>query len=91
MLICCRNVGRIPGFTANIFPPISLSYLNLVANIGLVLFLFLVGLEVDFSLFRRNVKASSSISAIGMIIPFILGAAVSFGIYDRLVLCLSVT
>ena len=81
------NAGRIPGFTANIFPPISLSYLNLVANIGLVLFLFLVGLEVDFSLFRRNVKASSSISAIGMIIPFILGAAVSFGIYDRSVAC----
>lgn len=48
-------------------------------------FLFLVGLEVDFSLFRRNAKLSISISLIGMIVPFALGAAVSKGIYDRFV------
>lgn len=48
-------------------------------------FLFLVGLEVDFSLFRRNVAISSSISLLGLVIPFGLGAAVSKGIYDRFV------
>lgn len=39
--------GRIPGFSKAIFPTQSLSYLNLVSTIGLVLFLFLVGLEVS--------------------------------------------
>ncbi|GAA97261.1 uncharacterized protein L969DRAFT_44257 [Mixia osmundae IAM 14324] len=77
--------GRIPHFTAHIFPPLSLPYLNLVANIGLVLFLFLVGLEVDFKLLKRNAKSSLAISGVGMILPFGLGAAVSVGIYDRFI------
>ncbi|KAI5477861.1 potassium:hydrogen antiporter [Pseudohyphozyma bogoriensis] len=76
-------LGRVPGFTSNIFPSQSISYLYLVANLGLVLFLFLVGLEVDFSLFRRDFKSSTSISFIGMIVPFGLGAAVGKGLYDN--------
>jgi len=77
--------GRIPGFTASIFPPASISVLTLVSTIGLILFLFMVGMEVDWSLFKRNVKLSGSISIVGMIIPFALGAAVSKGVYDEFV------
>ncbi|KAK4058639.1 K(+)/H(+) antiporter [Microbotryomycetes sp. JL221] len=77
--------GRIPNFSRRIFPAPSIPLLNLVANIGLILFLFLVGMETDFSVFRRNYKASVSISAIGMIIPFGLGAAVSVGVYNNFV------
>ncbi|SCV69534.1 BQ2448_2554 [Microbotryum intermedium] len=77
--------GRIPNFTRRIFPAPSVPYLNLVANLGLVLFLFLVGLETDFSLMRRNFKVSTTISALGLIIPFALGAAVSVGVYDNFV------
>lgn len=77
--------GRIPGFTASIFPSAATPMLTLVANIGLVLFLFITGMEVDFSLFRRNVRHSASISLVGMIIPFALGAAVSKGIYDKFI------
>ncbi|KAG8960777.1 K(+)/H(+) antiporter [Tulasnella sp. 419] len=40
-------MGRIPDFSRRIFPPESLPLLSLVANIGLTLFLFLVGLEID--------------------------------------------
>jgi hypothetical protein len=39
--------GRIPGFTEHIFPSQSLPYLSLVANIGLTLFLFIMGLEIN--------------------------------------------
>jgi len=45
-------LGRIPGFTQHVFPPQSVPYLTLVANIGLVLFLFLVGLEIDGGLIK---------------------------------------
>lgn len=48
--------GRVPGFTANIFPKDSIPFLGLTANIGLCLFLFLVGLEIDGSVIKRNAK-----------------------------------
>jgi hypothetical protein len=47
-------MGRIPGFSAQIFPAPTLPYLNLVATIGLVLFLFLVGMECVVSLCPRR-------------------------------------
>ncbi|PWN22822.1 hypothetical protein BCV69DRAFT_280428 [Microstroma glucosiphilum] len=78
-------MGRIPGFTKHIFPPASLSYLNLVATLGLVLFLFIVGLEVDLRSVTKNIKASVSISVVGMIVPFGLGAAISRGIYNNFI------
>lgn len=75
--------GRIPGFTENIFPKPSISYLNLVATVGLVLFLFVVGLEVDPAVMKRNGRNSALISIAGMIIPFGLGAAVAVPIYHE--------
>ena len=52
--------GRIPGFTEHIFPEQSLSYLSLVANIGLVLFLFIIGLEIETDVIRKNGRGSGS-------------------------------
>ena len=77
--------GRIPGFSNAIFPTPSLSYLNLVSTIGLVLFLFLVGLEVDVSVMRKNGRNSAIISAAGMCLPFGLGAAVAVPVYHNFV------
>ncbi|EPQ28006.1 uncharacterized protein PFL1_04333 [Pseudozyma flocculosa PF-1] len=78
-------LGRIPGFTEHIFPKPSLPYLNLVSTLGLTLFLFLVGLEVDVRVIRRNAKESLTISVAGMVLPFGLGAAVSVGIYNTFI------
>ncbi|SJX65374.1 related to KHA1-Putative K+/H+ antiporter [Sporisorium reilianum f. sp. reilianum] len=78
-------MGRIPGFTKHIFPSPSLPYLNLVSTLGLVLFLFLVGLEVDVRVIRRCAKESTAISVAGMVLPFGLGAAVSVGIYNTFI------
>jgi Kef-type K+ transport system membrane component KefB len=73
--------GRIPGFTATIFPAASIPTLNLVATLGLVLFLFLVGLETDLRVLVSNWKVA--VSALGMIVPFALGAAISSGLYHQ--------
>lgn len=40
-------LGHIPGYLDTVFPKQSLGYLALVANLGLVLYLFLVGVELD--------------------------------------------
>lgn len=77
--------GRIPGFKATIFPQDSMVMLTLTANLGLVLFLFLVGLEVDMRMLTANYKVALSVAALGMIIPFGLGVAVAYGLYNQFV------
>jgi Kef-type K+ transport system membrane component KefB len=45
--------------------------------------LFIVGLEVDVSVIRKNYRAALSISAMGMALPFGLGAAIAVPIYNN--------
>ncbi|KAK9466880.1 Sodium/hydrogen exchanger family-domain-containing protein [Lipomyces arxii] len=76
-------MGRIPNFNEAIFPTASMPLLTLVANIGLVFFLFLVGLELDLSLVRKNFRISGAVALAGMALPFGLGVAVSVGLYKH--------
>ncbi|KAF2476453.1 K(+)/H(+) antiporter 1 [Lindgomyces ingoldianus] len=76
-------MGRIPGFTAAIFPTAAMPNLNLVANIGLTLFLFLVGLEVDLRFLVSNWKIALSVGLAGMALPFGLGCAIAVGLYNH--------
>lgn len=76
-------LGRIPGFTDAIFPTESMPNLSLVANLGLVLFLFLVGLEVDLRYFVSNWRLALSVGVAGMALPFGLGCAISWGLYHQ--------
>ena len=77
--------GRIPGFSQHIFPSQSIPYLSLVANIGLCLFLFLVGLEIDMAIIRRNLRLSVSVAAAGITIPFAFGAALAIPLYHHFI------
>ncbi|OAA55214.1 K+/H+ antiporter 1 [Niveomyces insectorum RCEF 264] len=74
---------RIPGFQANIFPTLSMPILSNVANLGLILFLFLTGLEVDLRIFRRNWRVALTVSVASMALPFALGYAIAWGLYKE--------
>lgn len=74
-------MGRIPNYMNTVFPTASLPYLNLIATIGLVFFLFQVGLEVDVKLIKRDVRKSLTVGIMGMALPFAMGVAVSYGLY----------
>ena len=76
-------MGRIPGFTEHIFPSASLPNLNLAANLGLILFLFLVGIEVDLRFLASNWRIALSVGAAGMAFPFGLGCAIAYGLYHQ--------
>lgn len=74
-------MGRIPGFKDTIFPSEFLPFINLVSTLGLIFFLFQVGLEVDMRVIRRDWRESLAIAVAGMALPFGLGIAVSVGLY----------
>lgn len=78
-------LGRIPGFTEHIFPAVSIPFLSLAADIGLCLFLFLVGLEIDTSIVVRNARTSFIVSTAGIALPFGFGALLSIPIYHRFI------
>ncbi|KAF8800776.1 hypothetical protein BYT27DRAFT_7227327 [Phlegmacium glaucopus] len=77
--------SRIPGFTQHIFPLESCPYLSLVANIGLCLFLFLIGLEIDSGIIKCNARLSATVALAGMIPPFGIGAGLSKALYKEFI------
>jgi Kef-type K+ transport system membrane component KefB len=76
-------LARIPGFKDAIFPTASMPVLNNVANLGLILFLFLIALELDIRLFTQNWKVAFTVGLAGMILPFGLGVAIAYGLYHQ--------
>ncbi|KAF8505854.1 cation/H+ exchanger [Russula emetica] len=78
-------MGRIPNFTNTVFPANSVHILTLTSTIGIVFYLFIVAIELDVSVAKRNVKPSAAISVAGLVIPLGLGAAVAVPIYHNFV------
>ncbi|PHH67328.1 hypothetical protein CDD81_92 [Ophiocordyceps australis] len=75
-------MGRIAGFRQAIFPPESLPNLSVVANLGLVLYLFLIGLETDVRFLVRNWRVAASVALSGLALPFGAGCGLAWGVYQ---------
>ena len=74
-------LGRLfPHVQAALFPP-ELP-LRLLADLGIVFFMFLVGLELDPGLIRKEGRRAFSISLSGVVVPFALGALISVPLYS---------
>jgi Kef-type K+ transport system membrane component KefB/nucleotide-binding universal stress UspA family protein len=73
-----------PGVWGTLFAPESLPLLSLVSQVGLVLFMFLVGLEFDPALLRGRSHSSVVISHTSIIVPFLLGTLLALFLYPRL-------
>ncbi|KAL5098789.1 hypothetical protein RYX36_003116 [Vicia faba] len=71
-------LGRDETFANIVFPLKSAMVLETLANIGLIYFLFLIGLEMDISIVKHTGKKAVSIAIAGMILPSILGVGISF-------------
>ncbi|KAK9103789.1 hypothetical protein Sjap_021043 [Stephania japonica] len=70
--------GRSKSFMKAVFPPRSLTVLDTLANIGLLLFMFLVGIELDSKSLRKTGKQALGIALAGISVPFVLGIGTSF-------------
>ena len=76
-------LGLLPGdLPALLFPPDVRPYLNVIAQLGLVLFMFVVGLEADMALIRRHRQTATTVSLASIVLPFGLGLLLATRLYD---------
>ena len=73
-----------PSFAAGLFPSASMPYLGFLSQLGVICFLFLVGLELNPKLLRDRGHAAVMISHMSIIAPFLLGAALTLYLFPRL-------
>lgn len=67
-----------PDLQAWLFPADSKSLLYAVSQVGLVLYMFLVGLEFDTELIRSRLRSAVGVSVSGILTPFVLGCGLGF-------------
>ncbi len=70
-----------PEFSAALFPAASLGNLQFLSQIGLILFMFVVGMELDLKVLRDKAHDAVVISHASIIIPFTLGVTLAYFVY----------
>lgn len=72
-----------PEFSAFLFPAKSLPNLQFLSQIGLILFMFVVGMELDLKVLRNKAKDAIVVSHASIIFPFALGITLAYYIYTE--------
>src|ERR1700681_2374740 len=73
-----------PGVQTFLFPAASLGALRMLSQIGVILFMFVVGIELDVRHLRQKAHAAVMVSHASIIVPFFLGCASALLLYRSL-------
>ena len=76
-------LGNSVTFANTIFPLRSVMVIETMANVGLLYFLFLVGVEMDITVIRRTGKKALTIALAGMVLPFAIAIIFSFILHRK--------
>ena len=71
----------LPEVSAFLFAPESLHNIDILSQVGLVLFMFVIGMELDLGVVKKRMKETLVISHASTIIPFSLGMLLAFYVY----------
>ena len=84
LLLGPSALGAISPAAASFLLPTDVApYLGIVAKIGVVLFMFLVGLELDARLLRGSSHATMAVSHASIVAPFFFGTVLALALYPR--------
>ena len=77
-------LGRFaPDLQARLLPSEAAPMLGILSQLGVILYMFLVGLELDLDALRARAKSTIVISNAGIIVPFALGAVLSWRLFEH--------
>jgi K+:H+ antiporter len=78
-------LGRFaPAAQAYFLPKEVAPFLGVLSNVGVILYMFLVGVELDPTLLRKRGHATLAISHASIVAPFLLGALLALYVYPTL-------
>ena len=78
-------LGRLwPEAAVVLLPPDAAPFLGVIAQIGVILYMFLIGLELDLAVLRARLPMTIVISQASIVVPFALGGALAFVLFDAL-------
>ncbi len=70
-----------PDLSVLLFPTSAIPFLNVLSQIGLIFFMFLIGLELDPKYLQGNLKTAVVTSGVSILVPFTLAGILSLVIY----------
>lgn len=73
-----------PGFSAYLFPPSSLGFLSALSQVGVVIFMFLVGLGINPKELKSQGHAAVLTSHVSITAPFVAASFLALYLYPRL-------
>ena len=73
-----------PQFSGYLFPPASLGFLNALSQVGVVIFMFLVGLGINPKELKQQSHAAVLVSHVSITAPFVLASLLALYLYPRL-------
>lgn len=71
-----------PDAFHTLFPAASLGNLQLLSQVGLLLFMFIIGMELDVELLRNRASEAVVISHVSIVFPYLLGVILAYFIYS---------
>ena len=73
-----------PALQHWLFPPSVLPYITALGNLGLLSFMFLVGLQLDLRSLHGHSRTAVAVSQLSIAVPLALGALLALGLYGAL-------
>jgi Kef-type K+ transport system membrane component KefB len=70
-----------PAWKAALFPPEAMPSLAVLSQIGLIFFMFLIGLELNPKYLRGNLDIAILVSHVSILVPFSLGSLLALMLY----------